>query len=304
MLRRFLQGREARARHAAREARAEVVQAHGPTAPRALAAVARAGPLVAHRARRHLIDAVRRAIHIADLCVLLACEPSTLTAQDERMLITIALAVLDALVGVLRARCPPARRAGRHFIGRVDSVRLEGAVRDVRLADDSPRLAGALQVTRAVDVLIDGARRAMGLAYRAAARRALRHFVSPNELVRAALAMAHTVGAQPARATRRIVARNARVLVADRAATARALRDALGTGRVTAADTRRFVRRAMGLAARAARARVLGAGRRAVDMAGGGAVVAAECLVAHGAGRRARVAGDVTRPADAHALRV
>src|SRR3954468_3862064 len=304
MLRWFLQRRQARTRHAAREAGAEIVQTHRPTAPGTLAAVARAGPLVAHRARRHLIDAVRRAIDVADLRVLLACEPPTLAAQDERMLIAVALAVLDALVRVLGARGPPARRAGRHLIRGVDRVRLEGAVRDVRLADESPRLAAAPQVTRTMDVLIHGAGRAMGLAHRAAARRALRHFVAPDELVRAALAMAQTISAQPARTTRCIIARHARVIVADRAATARALRDAIATGSVVAVDTCRFVRRAMGLAARAARPGVLRARRGTVDMAGGGAVVAAECLVAHGAGRRARVAGDVTRPADAHALRV
>src|SRR4051812_2816349 len=99
--------------------------------------MARAGPPVAHRTLRHLIDAVRRAIDVADLRVLVACEPSTLTAQDERMLITVALAVLDALVRVLGARGPPARRAGRHLIPGVHGVRLERALCDVRLADES-----------------------------------------------------------------------------------------------------------------------------------------------------------------------
>src|SRR3954468_15908616 len=150
------------------------------------------------------------------------------------MLITVAPAVLDALVRVLGARCPPARRAGRHFIRRVDSVRLERALRLVGLTDAPPRLARAPQVTRTVDVLIHIARAAMGLADRAATRRALRHLVPANKLVRTALAVAHTVGAQAARTVRRIVARHARVIVADRAATARALRDAVGTGSVIA----------------------------------------------------------------------
>jgi len=64
-----------------------------------------------------------------------------------------------------------------------------------------------------------------------------------------------------------------------------------------------FMRRAVGLATRRARACVLAARLNSVDVTGDRTVLPAEDLIAHAARRRAGRAGNVTGPADAHALR-
>ena len=130
-------------------------------------------------------------------------EASGLAAQHEQMLITVPLSIFDALVRVRHARCPAARRARRHFVRREHGTAFERALRLMPLADEATRRVRAPHVPRAVDVLIDGARRPMALAHLAVARRAARHLVAPNNLVRPALALARAVGTQPASTARK-----------------------------------------------------------------------------------------------------
>jgi hypothetical protein len=111
------------------------------------------------------------------------------------MLITVSPPILDALVRVVVAGHPAAGRAWRDFIRREYRAALEGALILVLLTDETARSVRSPHVRRTVNALIHGARRPMRLAHLALARRASCHLVAPNDLIRAALALARAIAA-------------------------------------------------------------------------------------------------------------
>src|SRR5947209_2802566 len=129
-----------------------------------------------------LREPVGGVIDMTDFGVLVTREASRLVAQHERMLITIALPVHDAVVRVRVAGGSPARSARRHLIRREHHSGLERALLLVLLAHEPVGPGCSAHVAGAVDALIDLARPPMRFAHLLFARGALRHLVASNEL--------------------------------------------------------------------------------------------------------------------------
>src|SRR4051812_18479792 len=100
-------------------------------------------------------------IDVTDRTVSATDEPARLVAEHERVLVAIALAIFDARVRVAAAALRATRRARGDFVRGEDRAGLEGALVTMRLADETTRRVGAAEMRRAVDALIDRARRAV-----------------------------------------------------------------------------------------------------------------------------------------------
>jgi hypothetical protein len=196
------------------------------------------------------------------------------------------------------APLPAARTAHRYFVRREYGACLERAFLAMRFADETSRRISPAKVRRAVDGLIDGARRPMMFADGLRARRAACHFVDADVLGPSTFAFRHALSAETTLSVRRRHGSERRVLLADLAAADCATDDARATCQVPALRARRLVRGAVRLLARDAGPRVLGARWMTVHVTRRDAVIPTEILGAHAARQRARIARDVSRLAD------
>jgi hypothetical protein len=194
-----------------------------------------------------------------------------------------------------RARLTVARCTRADFIGREHRAWLERAFVAMLVADEPPRRVGTPEMRRALNALIHGARRAVMFADGLPTAHAARYFIDTNMLTPAAFALRDAVAAEAALPARRRHGRQGRMLFADLAAADHARDDAFAAGEMIAFDAGGLVLSAVGLVARDAGARVLGAGRMTIDVTRTDPVIPAEVLVAHAAGQRARVARYVSR---------
>src|SRR2546425_12979491 len=175
--------------------------------------------------------------------------------------------VLDTLARVAGADDLAARSAGPDLIGREDRRGLQIATGPVFPADQAPRLVGAAQMRRAVDLPIHDAHRLMRRADRLAAARALRHLVHAHRLVGSALTVPQARRAQTAASLRRVRAALLGVPVADDPPAAAAGRETGRAGHVAALRAHSLVHRAVRHAAGLAHTRVLLAGRLLIPTA-------------------------------------
>ena len=159
--------------------------------------------LHADRAVGGLADSIGGVIDVTDRAVRSTHELARFVAQHHRILVAVEPAVLDARMRVSVARLSATRRAHSHFVRREHSARLERAFLAMSLADETTRRIGAPKMRRAVDGLIDRARRSMMLADGLRARRAARHLVDSDVLGSAAFAFRHALGAETTLAARR-----------------------------------------------------------------------------------------------------
>ena len=158
-----------------------------------------ARPATASGTQRHFIESICGPVEVADLRVRFAGELSRLAAQHERMLVTVALPVFRALVGVLRADGAPARATRCHLVRSENDVRLERTLMLVLGANEAPRTIGASHVLGAMHAAIDGAGRLMRFADILVTTRAARDFITPDCFV-CSRAVTGTIDAQSARA--------------------------------------------------------------------------------------------------------
>jgi len=295
MVRRFADVAELSAGAAATVRGVHVRHAHHAPAPSTRSRVRLARRARADGAIGGLADSKGAVIDMADRAVLAADELAGLIAEHDRMLIAIHATVLDALMRVPVAPLHSTRCARGDFVRREDGAGVEGAFVAMLVADEAAGCVRAPEMSGAMNALIDGAGRAVMLANGLRATSAAGYLVHSDVLAPSALALGQTLCAEATLAPRRRQRRQRRVLVADCAAADRACLHALAAGGMVALAARCLVPGAVRLVTRHARPRVLGAGRMAVDVTGGDAVVPAEVLAAHAAGQCAAVAADVTR---------
>jgi hypothetical protein len=245
------------AAHAARLHLPEIRRAHHSTAIATCRPMGGARILAADWARAHAGERERSIIDVAELAVLLAGIGAVGVGQLCEVDGAMSLPVCDAFRGVVGADMLAARRARRDLIRREQRRCFVGAGACVLPAYQPPRRLGTAQMTRAMDLPINGAYGLMGSTDRLAAARALRHLIHAHRLIAAPLALPHTRRAEPAAAFRRVGTCLLGVLVADDAAAARARLDAQRARRVITFATDPLVGRAVLKLARGARPHVL-----------------------------------------------
>lgn len=194
---------ELRARAAAAVRGVQIRHANHSSAPAASAQMRFACRFRADRAVRRLAGSISGVIDVTDLAVRAADIFTRLVAEHHCMLAAVERAVLDARMRVSVARSSATRRAHPDFVGREYGAWVERAFVAMLFAGETPRSIGAAKVRRAVDGLIDRARRAMMFADGLRARRAARHLVDADVLGPATFAFRHALRAEPPLSVRR-----------------------------------------------------------------------------------------------------
>jgi hypothetical protein len=159
----------------------------------------------------------------------------------------MAAAVFRADTGVRGAPNLTTTRAHEDFISGENGMRLVLATRPITLAHEAPRGIRPPQVPRTMYFAVHGAGSVMFLANDPVAARAAFDFVYTDGLVRAALTVAHAVGAQAPRAERCGRSTHDCMRIAHEAIAARARSNARRARRMAAVVARGSMRRAVGL---------------------------------------------------------